>query len=263
MQGTTWIAVGLAVAACHCESAPSSAQMTLPREEAPPASIEARVDVLAHHTAAAALQAAVAQGRLSDARDHALWYVTHDIDGPSRWGPFRDELRDAAMQMLRAHDVPTAGVQLGRVGRACSSCHEAEGIAPRFASSAAPATGHTLEQQMDLHQWAAARLWEGVVGPSDERWLAGARVMAAGRIDVAKSAHEKPNAAVVELAERLRAEASEAVTIIDHGARAAFFGDMMETCASCHDIVRPTPVRFTGEPRPFDAGRPRVRATHR
>jgi len=196
----------------------------------------------AHYIAATELQAAIAQGRLSDVRDQAHWLMTHDMDGPPDWRPHIDELRDAAMRIWRSQDVPTAGVQLGRVGRACSACHEAQAARPALFYPPVPPDGDTFEAQMERHQWAAARLWDGVVGPADELWQEGARVMATGRIDIAKLAHGKPNVEVIELAERLRAQATEASTISDRGARAAFFGNMMETCASCHSIVRPRPV---------------------
>jgi hypothetical protein len=246
MQRTTWIAVGLAIAACHCESAPTPAgRAATPREQAPAATPLIRRHMAVHYAAASELQAAIAQGRLADARDQAYWFATHEMDGPANWRPYIDELRGAAMSIWRAHDVPTAGAQLGRLGRACSSCHEAEGGTVAFARAPIPADDDTVELQMALHQWAAARLWEGVIGPSDERWQQGARVMATGHFDAAKSVHEKPNVDVIELAERLRAQANEASTITDRSARAAFFGDMMETCASCHSIVRPSPVVST------------------
>jgi cytochrome c556 len=196
----------------------------------------------AHFAAVAELQAAIAQGRLIDARETARWFASHEMDAPPSWSPYVDEMRYAAMRIERAKDVAAAGAQIGRLGRACSSCHQAQDAHPAFAYEPPPTDVNTLEAQMARHQWAAARLWEGVVGPADQLWDEGARVMAMTRFDVAKSAHEKPNPDVIELAERLRDQSTQAITIKDHNARAAFFGDMMETCASCHSIVRPAPV---------------------
>ncbi|HEY5944781.1 MAG TPA: hypothetical protein VIV40_04790 [Kofleriaceae bacterium] len=217
--------------------------MTAPRvtasEEASP---ELRKHMAAHFQAATALQAAIAQGRLSDARDQAHWFASHDMDAPPGWGPYIDELRYSAMRIERARDVPTAGVQIARLGRACSSCHEAQNAHPAFAYEAPPADDKTLEAQMARHQWAAERLWEGLVGPADQLWQEGARVMATARLDVAASMHDKPNAEVVELAERLQEQATEAVSITNRDARATWFGAIMETCANCHSITRPAAV---------------------
>ena len=195
-----------------------------------------------HFATAVELQTAIAQGRLADARDKARWFRTHEIVGSPSWGAYIDEMRGAALQIERAGDLPTAGSQIGRLGRACSACHEAERARVVFAGEPVPPAEGAPDAQMARHAWAAARLWEGLIGPADERWEQGARVMATSPFDVAKSAHAKPNAEVVELAELLRAQATSAAAITDHDVRAVFFGHMMETCASCHSIVRAGPV---------------------
>ncbi|HEY5924172.1 MAG TPA: hypothetical protein VIV11_20985 [Kofleriaceae bacterium] len=201
-----------------------------------------RKHMSAHFGAAVELQAAIVHGRLGEARDTARWFATHDMDVPVTWRPYVDEMRDSAMRITRARDVESAGVQIGRLGRACSACHEAQHARPAFAYTPAPLDDATLEAQMVRHQWAAARLWEGLVGPADQLWDEGARVMATSQLDIAKSGHAKPNADVAELAERLREQTMQAIATTDRTARAALFGEMMGTCASCHSIVRPAPV---------------------
>ena len=81
-----------------------------------------------------------------------------------------------------------------------------------------------------------------MIGPSERRWTEGARVMATTKLDVRKTAHAKPNAEVVELAERLLDFGQRVGELRDHDARAVFYGEMMATCASCHTIVRPHPI---------------------
>jgi hypothetical protein len=193
-----------------------------------------------HFDEVVALQYAIAQGRLADARDQARWFKSHRMDVPApSWIPYINEMRVAAMLIETAPDVAAAGAQLGRLGHACSSCHQEQNANVAFASVPAPSAEDTAEAQMARHQWAAARLWEGLVGPSDERWQQGAQMMAVSRLDVAGFSHAKPSADVAELAERLRVQATEALAITRPSFRAAFFGQMMETCASCHSIVRP------------------------
>jgi hypothetical protein len=108
-----------------------------------------------------------------------------------------------------------------------------------FPSVPLPADGITLEAKMRRHQWAAARMWEGLIGPSERGWIEGARVLAASQLDVRKTVHAKPNAEVVEFAERLQDLGRRAVELHDRDARAVLYGEMMTTCVSCHTIVRP------------------------
>jgi hypothetical protein len=247
MQRTNWIPIGLALAACTCESGPRSTQNTVatpqvasvPRGASDP---QVRDHMTAHFAGAVELQTAIAHGRLADAQDQARWFVAHDMDVPLEWRPYVDEMRDSAMRVVRARDVATAGMQLGRLGRACSSCHEAESASIAFPHVPLPSDEATLATQMARHEWAAARLWEGLIGPSDQLWQQGARVMATARLDVAKSMHAKPNADVAELAERLREQTTQAIGIMDRASRAQLYGELMDTCASCHSIVRPAPV---------------------
>src|SRR5690606_31720974 len=117
----------------------------------------------------------------------------------------------------------------------------ASGARPAFAFGVAPPDGD-IEAQMERHQWGAARLWEGVIGPSDDAWLAGARVVAAQDIDLGTTTRGKPNADVAAHAEALRTLASEATRTDEPAARSELYGTMLHTCASCHAIVRPGAV---------------------
>lgn len=196
----------------------------------------------AHLESAYALQAAIAQGRLADARDHAAWFATHDMRVPARWQGYVDDMRVAAVRIQAGDDVAAAGLQLGRLGHACGSCHEAQQARVAFAYVPPPPHGTTLEVQMARHTWAAARLWQGVIGPADQLWLEGAHAMTTTPLDLVASMHGKPNVEVIELAERLQEQAQAATELTDHASRAQLYGEMMDTCASCHRIVRPHPV---------------------
>ena len=215
-----WFAIGLALTACE------SASQTTVESPAPPRAAHSHADV----EAAANLQLAIVQGRLSDAHDIA-----------DRLASIA-ELRPSAQRIAHAGDVAAAGAELGRLGHACGSCHAAARARPVLASGAAPTDDTTLPAQMARHQWAAVQLWQGVSGPADQAWSEGARVMAATPCDVTKRVHEKPNAEVFELAERLRDQAQHAAALTDADARAGLYGEMMATCASCHSILRPHAV---------------------
>ena len=244
MTRMSWMVAVLAVAACDCESGPAPIPKSAPilTESLAAASPQMRTHMREHVDRADQLQAAIAQGRLADARDLAAWFATHEMDRPPGWGPYLDEMRYAAHRIQKAPDVTAAGAALGRFGASCAACHVATGARPAFAYEPPPQDTSTIEAQMVRHEWAAARLWEGVVGPADALWSEGARVMWTARFDLAKLAHEKPNADVAALAEQLREQAATAISLGDPAARAQFYGEMMQTCASCHSIVRPQAV---------------------
>lgn len=209
---------------------------------AAPARAALHAHMAAHLTAASALQAAVADGRLSCARDTARWLASQDMAMPLGAALHVEAMRAAARRIADAADVPTAGAHLGELERACASCHQARGATPAFAAVPLPAAGASSDARMRRHAWAAVRLWEGLIGPADARWRDGARVMAETPFDADRFVHERPNVYVVELAERLHEQAAAAAALTDLDERAVAYGELMEVCASCHAIVRPTPV---------------------
>jgi cytochrome c2 len=184
--------------------------------------------------ASGAIQLAIAQGRLSATRDIAAWLASQETS---------PALVTAAYSIERAGGVAAAASHLGELGRACSSCHEAARaeLKPDIIEPA-PRHAATLAEQSKRHQWAAARMWQGLLASSDEAWLEGAQLLAATPTDVRATVRDKPNAEVFELAERMQAQAERAATLNDHDERAEAYGELMHTCASCHDLTRRQPV---------------------
>lgn len=196
-----------------------------------------------HFAAITELQRAIAHGRLEAAQSQAQWIVDHEE--PSRiaaWAPLVTELKQAAREVVAARDVPTASALAARLGRACSRCHEQNAAVVSFAWEQAPPEGTTLAAQMKRHQWAAQRLWEGLVAPIDDVWREGATVLASTKLDVTAASAGVPRGDVAALAAKVRTLATRAVTLEDGDARAALYGELLSTCAGCHALVRPAPV---------------------
>ena len=215
-----WLAIGLVLASCE----------TLP--QTPPEGPEARPSP---HTAeqlnaAADLQRAVIEGRLSAARDDAAMLA----DMPA--------IKASADRIANDDDLASVGVELGDVGQACGTCHAVNGVHGDPGAGPPPAGGDTLVEQMHRNAWGATRMWQGVSGPGDRAWTEGAEIIAETPLDLASTVHGKPNAEAFELAEQLRGQAERAGSIHDLESRAKLMGEMMETCASCHRIMRPAPV---------------------
>jgi hypothetical protein len=231
---TSWIAIGLAITACE-SLAPTARESPVTNVREPVArEANLRDHRRTHVEPAAELQVAIAQGRLADARDVAGSLATLTGEGS-------EPLRQAAHGIAAADDLATMSTHLGNLAQACASCHRNAGVAPAFHAPPLPADDGTLAAQMRRHQWGAARLWEGVTGPSGAQWVAGARVMADTPLAVRQTVHEVPNVSAFELAELLHEQAGAASTVAPDE-RSAAYADMMQTCARCHAITRPRPV---------------------
>ena len=129
-------------------------------------------------TAAKAIQVAIALGDLERARAEAHRITTQDEpDFLPEWQPYLDDIRRAAAQIEVSADSETAAKTMAQLGRECARCHEAAHAQITFAREPEPTNTPKLGAQMASHQWAAARMWEGIIGSSTDRWLAGARTL--------------------------------------------------------------------------------------
>jgi len=250
--------IALAVLATGCSSKPEPARdRPTPGSAAAPASVtprdaaspDARADVAAlkhhmmtHFAAASELERAIARGRLAEARWNAQWLLDHDEPLLDGWRPFVDEMRAAARAVVQAVDLPAAAALAPRLGLACSRCHEARAAVVTFAWEPPVDDEPALKIQMQRHQWAAARLWEGLVGPSDEMWSEGTSVLSTARLDAASITGGAPRGDVAALAAKVRELAGRARAVTGHDERATLYGELLSTCAGCHQLVRPNPA---------------------
>jgi cytochrome c553 len=84
---------------------------------------------------------------------------------------------------------------------------------------------------MVRHIQGADRLWEGLIGPSDGAWEAGAALLSTGSVDVdAVNARPGQESMFAEVF-RLGRQAQEARTQEE---RAARYGQILATCSGCH-----------------------------
>lgn len=134
----------------------------------------------------------------------------------------------AAARLAEATDIGAASQALGALARTCGDCHATLGgpAAPIGEAPEAEDGGVTL--RMKRHRWAEARLWDGLVVPSDRAWRAGAHALA--------DAPLVPAADV--LAQSVHALGRKAIVVGARVDRGAVYGELMATCASCHALVR-------------------------
>ncbi len=183
------------------------------------------------------MQHAIALGQLDRARAEAR--LIDDLEEPDarpEWRDHIDRIRAAARKVATAEDTVSAARSSAFLGRQCARCHEAG--ATRVAFPKLPAEGSaagSAASQMASHGWAAARMWEGLIGPDDGRWLLGARKLADAKITITA---ESGSLGIADDASRMKLLARRATEPRSQDERAMLYGDLLATCAHCHFVIR-------------------------
>jgi hypothetical protein len=145
---------------------------------------------------------------------------------PGTWTAFVDQIVGKADALARAEDLATAAVGVAELAHACGGCHRTLDVEPRMPPLDPPAAAPT---PMQWHGWAAARMWEGLVAPSEDRWRRGTSTF-----------HELPGCATPGDATEdphcahTRNLARQAHLARDDDARTKKYGHLLTTCAQCH-----------------------------
>lgn len=186
-----------------------------------------------HFGRAGQIQSSLIAGDLEGARRPARWVAEHESladPGPEavQWAR---SLQRAAADIAGASSLDGAADATGEMVSACAGCHGAAG-GPSFRTmGVAPPPGATTGTHMVRHLWAMDRMWEALIGGSDEAWRVGAQALAA------QSPDEDFNAggASAALAEALH-EQARAAARLPVAARPPAYADMIKVCAGCHTL---------------------------
>jgi mono/diheme cytochrome c family protein len=170
------------------------------------------------------------RGKLDEAKDLARGLAASpDEPGMAAFATQTATVRDQATAIANATTTEAALRALTKVGGACASCHAASGTLPDLGTPpAAPPDRTTVDARMARHRWATDRLWEGVMGLSDEGWAAGLDVLVATPLPGTELGSARQ-----PFARTLQRDARRARTV-KAGERAAAYGDLLVTCAACH-----------------------------
>jgi len=187
-------------------------------------------------TASQRMQHAIALGQLERAREEAR--LIDALDEPDilpEWKTHIDRIRAAAREVVAAKDTVAAARSSAALGNQCASCHEASKIRITFATPITPPPGAKLASQMESHDHAIALMWEGLIGPDDDRWLTGARRLGASRLPIVA---EDGRLGIADDVSRLRLLARRALAPQPRSQRAELYGELLGTCARCHFTIR-------------------------
>lgn len=146
-------------------------------------------------------------------------------------GPLRWEAREGA----NAADAGEAALAAARIARTCGRCHEANGVplGERFTVGGPPPSGSPARHMAGL-AWAARLLWNGLVGPSDRTWIAGAEGLTELGLLPEGLPTDLPPGDVRAAGLRLRQLAERATHTREADERVEVLAETWTTCAGCH-----------------------------
>jgi hypothetical protein len=235
MRASNVLALVACAAGCHAAADPG------PDRNLAQKLLEIREHMHIRFAASNGIRMAVAYGDLKRAQGEAR--IIAALDEPEilpQWAPYVDNVRAAAFQITKAGDPGAAAKQLATLGWRCAQCHEAvPGTKTAFPKVPSPPPDPKLAAVMAGHQWASMRMWEGLIGPSEERWNQGAAALAKAPLAItAEAGAPGRDLGIADDVARIRlyaARAPKAKTAYD---RAQLYGELLATCAKCHSTIR-------------------------
>jgi hypothetical protein len=181
------------------------------------------------------IERALVAGDLDKAKKAAAWLAEHEQhDVVEAWEPHIKDMRKTADELARSTSVKQAAEFAAELAGECANCHRDLTAIVTFEWNEVPPKTSDPKAHMLRHQWATDRLWEGLVGPSDDLWSKGASMLA-----------EKPltgevitKSKAATLAEQVHELGAKATKVEAQAARVALFSEMLQTCSQCHAMVR-------------------------
>jgi hypothetical protein len=193
-----------------------------------------------HFEAIREIQRAVVHGKLDKAKEKAKWLAEHQAhDTIADWKPHLHSLRASADELSRAENLAMAAGLTARLGDECANCHTTLTAITSFEWNELPNESGDTKIHMKRHQWAADRMWEGLVGPSDDLWSKGAEVLADAPLAAEKVTDDpKLAGAATKLAEQIHRLGKKALQTDDREERVGLFAELLGTCSTCHSITK-------------------------
>jgi hypothetical protein len=191
-----------------------------------------------HFAQVEAVRDALIAGDLSAAKEPASWLAGHEaMEGiPTGWEQHVAQMQRTAQLVVDAEAIEVAATATGEMGGICGGCHQGLDEGAQFTIVVVPAEESGVVAHMLRHEWAVDRLWEGLIGPSDESWAAGAAALGEAALEPQDTPEE-----VGVLARRVHELGAEAVETFGFTDRAVLYGQLLTTCARCHELMEAGP----------------------
>jgi cytochrome c553 len=200
---------------------------------------EGRIEdyMLDHYVITMLSRDAVIGGSLDGLREPLLAFAEHPYKDVATggWIAAMTQIQEAARLTANAPTLELAATGVATMARSCGECHRQAGGGPVFVQlpAARSRVSDTVGTRMRRHMCAAERLWEGLVGPSDDAWNDGAAVLARISTDAPASDAPLPAGFTAALNE-VQALGQQALEASSAAERSNVYGRFLASCASCH-----------------------------
>jgi len=177
---------------------------------------------------------------LDGVREPATWLAEHDsVPGlPANFEPYVELMRVYARQVAEAPDLKSAADSVSRMARNCGNCHLVNNIELEFGFDTKPTDLADTFTHMQRHQWAADRLWEGLIGPSDAAWDRGTDML----VDVPlhstdvmiETTSEVDSDMIDQIAHRVHVLGGQGTITRTPDGRSDLYAELLGLCVDCH-----------------------------
>jgi len=199
--------------------------------------VTALTDMHGHFEDINAIQLALISGSLLSARAMAK-KVRLGFAGPAPqgWEPFIERSVASAEMLEVTDDLEMAARLASAMAATCGDCHRSQDLVViRHVAVAPPREEDRLSNFMTQHRWAADRMWEGIIGPSDEAWQAGALALQTTELskqDIGERIVVTPE--IEAMLQQIQSDAAAASKTEGSEDRQKLYGRFLSGCASCH-----------------------------
>ena len=187
------------------------------------------------------IELALLFGDLDTARFHARALATMPQGvGEAELQPISlARVREVALRVASADAVEAALPLVADLAGECGRCHQASSASVRIPQVAEPGEDGSLASRMERHQWAADRIWEGLVTPSRERWQEGLVVLGEAPLPPDGVTDDRSLYPAIErLGRQLAVQAMAARDATAGDGQTRTFGAMLKVCSACHVLIR-------------------------
>jgi mono/diheme cytochrome c family protein len=233
-SSTLAIVAGLLLTALIAARPLAQGQAATTAQQAPAQGATLKSHMDEHFSYIREVQDAIVRGDIEMAKAPARWIAEHPETGvPANTAAQVAAMRSAANDVVNASDLRTAASGAALLLAVCGDCHAAASVKPKMPPEGVVPAVTGPKAHMVEHQHAVNLLYRGLAAPSDVEWKKGAEALKGSPL----GAKEIPEAAEAIAAEtQVHDLANRALEAKNQSAKAAVYGEVIGTCASCHGL---------------------------